>query len=154
MAWAATDRLAGNLAVIGFVHFHYAAILTEQRTIITGHRQPNAVSHEPCGIQLNPQCPVQLVRAHAFLGTGNQDDRLQPHMHLDVARFKDGPDLHGEWLAAVVALPDAYPGGLALQLAGVADHAALGADRAFRPETGLDESVSGCFVVEVRGGEN
>jgi hypothetical protein len=37
-------------------------------------------------------------------------------MQFDVARFKDGANLYGEWLAALVAFVSADPGGCAFHL--------------------------------------
>ena len=70
-----------------------------------------------------------------------------------MACFENGADLHGEWLAAVVALVNAYPGGLALHLRAVADHAALRAGRAMGPDAGFHVRIGGFFVVEVWGGK-
>ena len=73
-------------------------------------------------------------------------------MHRDMAGLEHGPDLHGEGLAALVALVDADPGALALHLADAVHAAAMRADRAVRPDARLDPIVGGLLVVKVLGG--
>lgn len=84
----------------------------------------------------------------------NEEDGLQPDVHRNVAVFENGADFDGERLAAVAALVDADPGGLAFQLCAVPDHAALGAHGAARPEAGFYELVGGFLVMEVRSRED
>src|SRR5262249_44757484 len=84
----------------------------------------------------------------------DEEDRLQPYVHWDVAGLEDGPDLHGEFAAAGVALVGADAGALALHLAGLADGPAVRADAASRPDARLNVFVGGFLIVEVRGGED
>ncbi len=81
-------------------------------------------------------------------------DRRQPVPHGDVARLEDGPDLHGEGLAAGVALVEADPVGLALERAGLVHNATMRADAAIRPDPSLNIGIGGGFVIEVGGAEN
>ena len=97
---------------------------------------------------------MKLVRGNPLFAAGNEEDRLQPDVHLDMAGLEDGPDLHGEGLAAVVALVDADPGALALHLAILLHPATVRAYRTARPDAGFHEGVGGFLVVEVRGGKD
>jgi len=67
------------------------------------------------------------------------------------ARLKDGSDLDGKRLAALVALANANAGRLALHQseARLIRVAAMRADRAVRPNARLDVLVSGLLVVKV-----
>lgn len=71
-----------------------------------------------------------------------------------MASLEDGADLHGKWLAAVVAFVHAYAATLALHLAILLYTAAVRADWATRPDTRLHEVVGCLLVVEVRGRED
>jgi hypothetical protein len=106
------------------------------------HGLADAVREEPCGLQGDAQGPVELVAAHALLGGAEQRDRLEPQPQRDVAALEHGADLHGEGLAARVAVVDPDAGGLAAELLDA------GADRAVRPELGLHPGVGGFLVVE------
>ena len=84
--------------------------------------------------------PLKLAGRYAFLGRAKQVDSLKPQAKRQVAIFKDGAHTHGEGLTARVALPQARPGGLAVQptdLAGV-NVAAMRAHRSIRPKLGLN----------------
>src|SRR5690348_844864 len=99
---------------------------------------------------------MKLIRADPLLARRDEMNRLQPYIQLDVAVLKHSVDRDTEGLAAsaLTALVETDPRGLAAQLDRVADHAALGADRAVRPELRFHELVCRFFVVEVRGGED
>ena len=97
---------------------------------------------------------MKLVAAHALFAAGDKENRLEPHVQLDMAGLENGADSHAERLAAVAALVNACASALALHLVAVPDNPALGADRALRPELGFHELVGGCFIVEVWGGED
>ena len=73
----------------------------------------NPVPDEPCGLHAVPEHPLELAGADAFLGRAHEEDRLEPQVHRDVAVLEYGPDVHGELLAAVIALAQARAGGLA-----------------------------------------
>lgn len=66
-----------------------------------------------------------------------------------MAGLEHGSDLHGEGLAALVALVGADPGALAAHLANALEGAALWANGAVRPHASLDPSVGGGLVVEM-----
>ena len=51
-----------------------------------------------------------------------------------MAGLEDGADLHGEGLAALVALVSAYAGALALHLGNASGAIAMWANRAFGPD--------------------
>ena len=64
--------------------------------------------------------------------------------------FEDGPDLHGERLAAFVAIVEAEAGRFALHhTERWIDVAAMRADPAIRPKPSLDEGEGGLLIVEV-----
>jgi hypothetical protein len=109
--------------------------------------------HEPSGLEGNAKGAVKLVTADALLAANHQVDRLHPDVHRDVAAIEDSPDLHGEGLAADVALIDACAGALALHFAHALTLATLRAGRAMRPDACLYESVGRFFVVKVGRGK-
>jgi hypothetical protein len=135
----------------GFIDLDHAAVRTERGKVARPHGLADAVRHEPRGFQGNAKGPVELVAADALLAGAKQNHRLKPNVHRDVAGLEDGPDLYGEGLTAVVALIDADAGALALQLGDPVQTAALGADRAMRPDARLNVGVGGFLVVKVRG---
>ncbi len=89
-----------------------------------------------------------------FLLARDQLDRLQPQMQREVAVLEDRADAHREGLPAGVALPQARTAGFAGQAADslVVAIAAMGTNRAFRPQVGFDIGESGLLVVEMGGG--
>ncbi len=148
-------RLDGTvMADEGFIDLNSTTIATKRGQIVGTHRLADTVAHEPCGFQGDAQGTVKLVRADALLAGRDQIDRLHPDMHLHVATFKDGADLHGEGLAAGVALVHPNAGALAVQLAGALGFPAVRARAALGPNAGLNKLVSGFFVVELRFVEN
>jgi hypothetical protein len=66
-----------------------------------------------------------------------------------MAGLENGPNLHSEWLTALVALVSPNAGALALHRADAIHAAAMGADRAFWPYTHFDPFVGRRLVVEV-----
>lgn len=71
-----------------------------------------------------------------------------------MAGLEYGADLHGEQLAAVIALVHAYADALALHLAILLDPTTLRTDWARRPDTRFYERIRRFLVVEVRGGKD
>jgi hypothetical protein len=63
--------------------------------------------------------------------------------------LKDGPDGHPERLSALVALPNAYPSALALELADAINAAAMRANGTVRPKALFEIVVSRRLVVKV-----
>jgi hypothetical protein len=59
------------------------------------------------------------------------------------------PTLTVEGLPAGVALVNADPGALAVELADALGLLAAGAHRAVRPEDRLHEAIGGCFIVQM-----
>ena len=68
-----------------------------------------------------------------------------------MAGLEHGAYLDGEGLPALIALVGADPGALAAHLADALDAAAMRADRALRPNAGLNPRIGGFFVVEMLG---
>jgi hypothetical protein len=99
---------------------------------------------------------VKLVRANAFFAGGHKVHRLQPKAQLNMARFENGSDFHGERLAAVVALANAKASRFASHqpYARRIGIAAMRAYRAVRPNARFDISVSDAFIVEMGIREN
>jgi hypothetical protein len=97
---------------------------------------------------------VKLVAADALFAGAKQVHRLQPQVHRDVAVLENGSDLHGELLAALVALVKANAGRLTGHLANAVKAAAVGAYRALRPYAGFNPSDSGGLVLHYLGGED
>jgi hypothetical protein len=97
---------------------------------------------------------VQLVRAHARLAGRHQLSRQHPLVQRDMRPLHDGADRDCEGLPAVLALVNAGPGALALQLGdAVADGPAARADGAVRPEQAFEVLTRGVLVVEDRVGD-
>src|SRR5690606_10274067 len=134
-------------------HFDDAAIAAERGHIVAAHRLTDTVRHEPSGFEGDAKDTVKLVARNALLAARDQIHRLQPKAHRNLAVFKYGADLHGERLAALVALVRANAGGLATHLADALHAATVRADRALRPDALLNVRVSRFFVVKVRGGK-
>ncbi|MCY1312061.1 hypothetical protein D9M70_624440 [compost metagenome] len=92
---------------------------------------------------------MQLVGADALLAGSDKVDALQPQAQRDVARFKYGPDLDGERLAAVIALVGSDAGrGSAHQLVPLSA-ATVRAHRSVGPDARLHESIGCFFIVKV-----
>src|SRR5258708_678475 len=132
-----------------FIDFHVAALAAERFNPAILHRFPDSVRHEPRGLQGNPKGAVQLVRANALLAGSDQKDSLEPQAQRDVAGLKNGADLDGKGLAAVIALVSAYAGTLTAHLAVALHPAPVRAYRAARPDTGFYESVGAFPIVKM-----
>jgi hypothetical protein len=78
-------------------------------------------------------------------------DDLQPEVQGQVAGLKNGPDPHGERLAAGIALAQARTAGLAGQAAYALILAAMGADRALGPKAGFNVFERLGFGLELGG---
>src|SRR6185312_11528814 len=130
-------------------------VLTADKTAASrAHGLTDAMGEKPRSLEGAAESAMQLVAADAFLAGRHQKDRLQPMAHGDVAGLENGPDFHGEGLAALVALVGADPGALAFHLGNALGLTALRANSAVRPKPCLDEGVGGCLVVEVFVGKN
>jgi hypothetical protein len=138
----------------GFVDLDNLASTAHRIDADDPHGLTDTVRHEPSGFQGDAQSPVKLIAADPLLAGAQQVHGLQPKAHRNVAVLEYGADLHGEGLAALVALVNAYAGALALELANAVHAAAVRADRAFRPYAGFNPSVSCVFVLEGFGFED
>lgn len=63
---------------------------------------------------------------------------MQPDMQRDMARLENHPDFDRERLSASAAIPQAWPGRLALHLGRLIYGAAMWANRAIGPKPRLD----------------
>src|SRR5258705_10514720 len=97
------------------------------------------MGNEPRGFESAAKGAVKLVAANALLAGRHQEDRLQPMAHGDVAGFEDGANLHGEGLAALVALVSANAGALAAHLGNALHAAAMRAYAPIRPEPSFNQ---------------
>jgi hypothetical protein len=140
--------LAFKAADESFVSLNGFASAAQWLHADNAHRLANTMRHEPSGLQGNAQGPVKLVAADTLFAGAKKVHGLQPKPHRDVTILEYGSDLHGEGLAALIALVDAYTGALALQLADAIGAAAVWANRAVRPHAGFNPSVSCGFVLE------
>lgn len=157
--WQSGNALVLNLNAFlrsreSLVNLNNFAFAAERVGCADRQRFADTVAHEPSAFQRNAQRPRKLVRTDALLAAANHMDRIEPIAHLDMAVFEDGPDFHGELLAAGIALIEADPVGLARQRARLPDDATMGAVAPVSPKPRLDIGISGGFVIEVRGGEN
>jgi hypothetical protein len=108
------------------------------------------VHQEPSGFHAAIEGPLNLAGADALLAGGDELDRLKPQMQREMAVLEDAADPHGEGLAAGVALSQAGTAALAGQAADALfiAIAAMGANRAFRPQVSLDIGKSGFLIVK------
>ena len=148
--------LAGlrRLREIGFVGFQGHARAAQRACIRPrSYCMANPVPDEPCGFHAATEHALELAGADAFLRRAHQEDRLKPKMHRDVAVLKDGPDLHGELLAALIALAKSRTGRFAREAPNttLVVIAAVRADRAMGPKLRLCVVVGGLLILEVRG---
>ena len=141
-------RLVFDATDEGFVGLDDLASATHRIDSDDAHSLTDAVRHEPRGFESDAQGPVKLVAADALLGRAKQVHRLQPQVHRDVAILENGPDLHGELLAALVAFVEADPGRLAGHLPDAVKPAAMGTYRALGPYAGLNPRDSGSFALK------
>jgi len=136
-----------------FVSLHDRASAAQRLNADNAHGLTDAVRHEPRGFESDAQGPRELVAADTLLAGAKQVHRLQPDIHRDVAVLENGPDLDGELLPALVALPKPDTGRFAAHLADPLDTSTMGANRAFRPDPLFNPSDCGCFVFQNVGGE-
>src|SRR5262249_34295837 len=113
------------------------------------HGFANAMTDEPAGLERAAARARKLVGADPLLRRRKQEHRLQPKPHRHVRGLEHGADLHGKGLAALVALVRADAGALAAHLGDAIHAAAMRADWAFRPHTGLYPVVGGLLVLKV-----
>ena len=71
-----------------------------------------------------------------------------------MAILEDGSYLDRELFPASVAFIETDPVVLALESAGLIDHAAMWADTPISPQASLNKSVGGALVIEMRSGKN
>lgn len=79
-------------------------------------RFADAVREEPSSFQGAAKGAGDLVRTDALFGRREQENRLQPMAKRHMRGLEYGPDLHGEWLAALVALVGPNAGRFAAHL--------------------------------------
>lgn len=110
--------------------------------------------HKPSGLEGNAQGAGKLVAGNALLGRAKQVHRLQPQAHRDVAVLENSANFDGELFPALVALPEADPGGLAAHLADPLNTPAMRANRTVRPYSGFNPSYCSGFVLHYAGGKD
>lgn len=107
--------------------------------------------HEPSGFERDAKDAPKLIGADTFFRRRHERNRLEPLVYRDMARLKNGPNLHGKGLAALVALVGANAGALAFELADTINSAAMRADRTIRPNAGFNPLISRLLVMEMLG---
>lgn len=107
---------------------------------------PDSRAHEAGRSQRGAERVREMVGADLALPQANQADRLEPHVHRNVAGFEHRADLDREGFAAPVALVDADPGGAPLELSDARVVVAARADRTIRPDTPFDELIRARLV--------
>lgn len=132
----------------GLVHLHGAPVDTEHGKGRGAHGLTDPVTHEPGSFERDAKDPRQLVGTEPLFGRADQPYGLKPVPHGNVARLEDGPHLHGERLAALVALVDAYPCAGALQLANALYTTAVRTDWTTWPQLTLHVLIRSFLVVE------
>jgi hypothetical protein len=151
---AAALGLAFQTTDESFVGFHDLASAAQGANAGHAHCLADTVRHEPSGLEGHAQGPGKLVAGDALLAGAKQVHRLKPQVHGDVAVLENSANLDGELLAALVAFPEANPGRLATHLADPVNPAAVRANRAVRPHSGLNPSDSGGFGLHNLGGKD
>ena len=143
-----------SLPEVGLVSLDDLANAAQGIEPARAHGLADAMREEPSGLEGDAKRPVQLVGADGLLARRHEEDGLKPDVQRDVAGLEDGPDLHGERFAALVALVGPDPGALAAHLADALDAAAVRADRTIGPDASLDEPIGGGLIVEVLVGKD
>jgi hypothetical protein len=144
-----------QVAKVGFVNLHDLASAAQRATLAAfGHGVSDTVGQVPSGLHAALEHALDLTGADALLGRAHEVDDLKPQVQRQVAILKDRANADSERLAAGVALAQAGPGGLAVQAADALPLAAMGADRATRPQVAFDILESGVFILELRGGKD
>src|SRR5580704_4789584 len=139
---------------IGLIRLGDFAFAPERTGAAFVHRQSDAMADKPAGFEVNAKNATELICREALFAGAHQVHCLEPNVHRHVTLLEDGSDLDGKWLPAGVALVDADPGALSIQLAAVADSAAMRANAPVRPNDRFDVGVGGWFVAEVGFVEN
>jgi hypothetical protein len=147
-AWGGLNRHSFDAAGEGLIDLHDLASAAHRFNANDAHGLPKAMRHEPCGLEGYPQSPVKLVARNALLGRTHEVCGLKPIVHRHMASLKDGPDFYGERLSTLIALIDANAGALAAHLGNAIDCAAVGTNRAVRPQSGFNPNVSSGFAME------
>lgn len=138
----------------GFIRFNYATDTAHWGKTTGPERLTDAMAHEPCAFERDPQGAMQLVRAHALFAGTNYMDRIEPIAHLDMAFLENSPDFDGEWFAASIALIEADPIAFGLQSTRSIEDATMRAKAPVDPKARFDIGIGGGFIIEVWSGEN
>src|SRR3546814_472104 len=148
----------GNVLVLllaadeGFIGFNDLAGTAQRAGVgaFRAHGLTDTMGHEPSRLVGDAEHTMDLVRAHALLGRREHMDGQQPLVQRHLGALKDGADGDGELLAAGTAEPQTGPRALALDAAGIVDHAAVRADRTMRPADGLKMLAGRLLSLETR----
>jgi len=157
IALIGADRRAFDFADYRLVNLDDFASAAHGAQATIPHSLSDAMGGEPRGFDGHPKRASKLVAAATLLADAEQVGRLEPLVQLEVAGLEHRALPHGELLATLlrVALPQAKPDVALLvldarQLTGLSDDAAVGADRAIRPENTLQSRKSRSLIVEIR----
>ena len=109
------------------------------------------MAKEPCGLVADPKRTMHLVSRDALFGSGHKKQRGQPFREWHLRALENGFDRDRELLTALTALVKARTVGFALERGHViASSAAMGANRALRPNPSLKPFAGFRFVSEDR----
>ena len=150
----ATATLFGDdflfaLANVSFIGFDDFISTAKRGKILAAHGLSDTMGEKPGALVGDFENAVELMGAHAFLGTAHQMHGLNAFMKRQAHMLEDRADLHGELFAAVIAFLEADTVSLALERLDAIGAAAMRAYRTVRPNDGLQKLKSGGFVVEV-----
>jgi len=134
-----------------FIGFNSPAIPTKRCKHAFPHCFTDSMAHEPCALESNPQNPMELIRADAFLGGANLMHCLEPKSERNMAVFEDRSDLNSELFPACIALVEADAIAFAIQFADLFFASAVRTNGAFRPKPRFNKSIRSFFILEVRG---
>jgi hypothetical protein len=135
-------------AHIGFVGFHRLAFAADGIGAGFAKALADAMAEEPRRLVGHADHAADLKRAHALLARHHQMRGAQPFVQRHMRALIERPDRDREGLATGVALIEAGAVALALHGRGLANDAALRADRPFRPQPSFKPCAGLVLVVE------
>jgi hypothetical protein len=143
-------------ADVGGIGFNELAFTAQRvQSAARVHSFTNAVGKMPSGFHAAIEHPLNLAGADTFLAGAHQVNNLQPQVQRQMAIFKNGPLPNSEGLTAGIALAKPNPAAFARQPpSALRCRAAMGANRAIRPQSRLNMRKGSFFIVEMGCAQN
>jgi hypothetical protein len=146
-AGGAIALLAATVRFVGFDYCVWAGTVRIRRVGLHGFA--DAMAHEPRGLVGNSDHAADLMGAHALLGRDEQLINEQPLLLGNFRTLKDGADIRGVLLAAVIALDQGVAVLLALKARGI-EGTAMRAERTIGTLQRF-QMLAGCGLVSEVG---